>query len=81
MGDSDATQNNFLLHSVVNQSRINESINQINLFDLMNEFNPGPAIKKLWLKIKILQMNWNYFWINQINPKKVKIHRRINYYF
>lgn len=46
MGDSDDTQNNMLLHSLVNQSRINESINYINLLDLMNKYNPGPAIKK-----------------------------------
>ncbi|CAD8084789.1 unnamed protein product [Paramecium sonneborni] len=46
MGDQDETQNNLLLHSLVNQSRINESINYINLLDLMSKYNPGPPIKK-----------------------------------
>ncbi|CAK77550.1 unnamed protein product (macronuclear) [Paramecium tetraurelia] len=74
MGDSDETQNNMLLHSLVNQSRINESINYINLLDLMNKYNPGPPIKKTIVNDQDFVDELEQFLDQLDQPKKQKFY-------
>ncbi|CAD8077484.1 unnamed protein product [Paramecium primaurelia] len=74
MENQDETQNNQLLHSLVNQSRINESINQIHLFDLMSKYNPGPPMKKTIVNDQDFIDELEQFLYQLEQPKRLKFY-------